>query len=64
MDEPGATARIGKSYPRKHSVPTRAAARFDRSPTEPEARALRLQLAGAIVLLVLVLGVIGWAFTL
>ena len=55
--------RIGKAYPRG-GAPAEAVQRFQRSPTETQERELRIQLGGAIVLLLVVLGVIGWAFTL
>ncbi|HEX7055067.1 MAG TPA: hypothetical protein VF211_14170 [Burkholderiales bacterium] len=56
--------RIGKSYSSRISASDDALARFDRELTEPQAREFRNDLTAAIVLVLLVLGVIGWAFTL
>jgi hypothetical protein len=64
MDKQAGLARIGKSYPRSFKAPPEAVQRFDREVTEPQAKELGVQLAGAIVLVLLLLGVIGWAFTL
>jgi hypothetical protein len=55
--------RIGKSY-RSNWANAEGIQRFDRELTEPEARELGKQVAGALVLVLVVLSVIGWAFTL
>ena len=63
MDNGAGLGRIGKAY-RRGGAPAEAVQRFERSPTESQERELRKQLAGALVLVLLLLGVIGWAFTL
>jgi hypothetical protein len=55
--------RVGKSY-RNTWANAEGMQRFDRELTEPEARELGKQVAGALVLVLVVLSVIGWAFTL
>ena len=64
MDKQSGMARIGKAYPRSYKEPAEAVQRFERDFTEPQAKELGAQLAGALVLVLLILGVIGWAFTL
>ena len=56
--------RVGKTYRRDAWAPAEALQRFDRHLTEPQAREMRTQLIGALILVLVVLGVIGWAFTL
>jgi hypothetical protein len=63
MENGAGLGRIGKAYPRD-VAPAEALQRFERTPTESQARELGMQLAGALVLVLLLLGVIGWAFTL
>ena len=64
MDKQAGLARIGKSYPRSFKAPPEAVQRFDREVTDPQEKGLGVQLASAIVLVLLRLGVIGWALTL
>jgi len=56
--------RVGKSYRSNTWSNAEGMQRFDRELTEPEARELGKQVAGALVLVLVVLSVIGWAFTL
>ncbi len=63
MDKEAGMGRIGKVYQRI-AAPAEAVQRFERNLTEPQAKELGVQLAGALILVLLLLGVIGWAFTL
>ena len=63
MDKEAGMGRIGKVYQRV-AASEEAVQRFERNLTEPQARELGVQLAGALILVLLLLGVIGWAFTL
>ncbi len=63
MEKEAGLGRIGKAY-RRDAAPAEAVKRFERDLTEPQARELGAQIAGALVLVLLLLGVIGWAFTL
>ena len=56
--------KIGKTYRRATWSNTEALQRFDRDLTEPQARELGAQVAAALILVLVVLSVIGWAFTL
>jgi hypothetical protein len=58
MDKGTGLGRIGKTYR------SGAWANVDGQLDEPQARELGAQVAGAVVLVLVVLGVIGWAFTL
>ena len=53
--------RIGKTYRRDAEAYPEL---FDREASERLTRGQGVQLAGALILVVAVLGVIGWAFTL
>ena len=64
MTKDAGLGRIGKNYPRNGAAPGDALARFDRDLTEPEARSVRNELTLAVLVLLVVLGVVGWAFTL
>ena len=63
MENEAGLGRIGKAY-RRDAASAEALQRFERNLTEPQAKELGAQLAGALILVLLVLGVIGWAFTL
>lgn len=56
--------RVGKTYRRDAWAQAEALRHFDRDLTEPQAREMSRQLAGALILVLVVLSVIGWAFTL
>ena len=56
--------RVGKSYRRDAWATSDALQRFDRDLTESQARELSSQLVVALILVLAVLSVIGWAFTL
>lgn len=56
--------RIGKVYRRDVWSNAEGAQRFERELTDHQARELGKQIAGALALALLVLAVIGWAFTL
>lgn len=62
--EKNGLGRIGKTYRSGAWMNADGVRRFERDVTEPRARELGAQLAGALILLMVVLGVIGWAFTL
>ena len=61
--EPG-MGRIGKTYRSGAWANAEGVHRFERTVTEPQAREMGVQLAGALILVMVLLGVIGWAFTL
>jgi hypothetical protein len=58
-------AKIGRSYPRPdYLADTNSSAalrRFERSPTEGEDRALRREIAAAVIALLFIVAFIGWA---
>lgn len=56
--------KVGKTYRRASWSNGEALQRFDRDLTEPQARELRSQVVASLVLVLVVLSVIGWAFTL
>ncbi len=56
--------KVGKTYRRAAWSNGEALHRFDRDLTEPQARELRSQIAAGVILVLVVLSVIGWAFTL
>ena len=64
MEKGSGMGKIGKTYRREAWAPAEAVQRFDRELTDPQAREMRSQLVGSLVLVLFVIGVIGWAFTL